>query len=423
MTTALRVAINAQFVSNSGAGGIESVVVGLVRAIGQLDGPEEYVLISDVREPEFLRSHLGPNQRVVVAPAPRRSGVGSRVARRLVRSQPWLDRAWSRLMAGRTSDRALWPTLSASEGFLEALNCQVAHFPYQCYVMSSIPSVYNPHDLQHLHLPGLFSSSDFAQRETVYRAACRHARRVVVASDWVKDDLVTNFGVSAAKVVAIPWAPPTAAYARPTAEAVRLVAGKHALPGDFAFYPAMLWEHKNHLRLLDALALLRDRDRICVPLVCTGSLATNHWPRVEVRVRELRLEGQVRFLGLVPPGELRAIYRLARFVIVPTLYEAASGPVLEAWQDDLPAACSTVTSLPEQVGDAALLFDPLDVEAIAGVMRGLASDGNLRAGLIERGRRRVAAFTWERTARAYRDIYRAVARETREDRNRAILGR
>jgi glycosyltransferase involved in cell wall biosynthesis len=415
----LRVALNAQLFSGSGAGGIESVVIALVRALGELEGPEEYVLITGPEEPDWLRPYLGPNQRVVVAPRVREEHSGVEAVKRMLGPlRPIASRLWRSV---RSAPTLRWPTLSASHGFIESLDCRVVHFPYQCYITSGIPAVYNPHDLQHLHFPQFFTQTDVAQREAVYRTACREARRVVAASTWVKEDLVRQFDLAADKVMVIPWAPPTVAYGEPTEETLRAVTAAIALERPFALYPAMLWEHKNHLRLLEAVALLRDRDGLIVPLVCTGSRNTGHWPKVEARLHELRLEQQVQFPGLMPTHRLRAIYRLAQFVVIPTLFEASSLPVFEAWQEGVAVACSKVTSLPEQVAGAALLFDPLDIGAIADAIRRLFLDDELRTDLVTRGRRRLADFSWERTARTYRAVYRAAARAELNDEDREIL--
>ena len=126
-------------------------------------------------------------------------------------------------------------------------------------------------------------------------------------------------------------------------------------------------------------------------------------------------------MGLVPPKDLKALYRLGRFVIIPSLFEAASGPLFEAWQEDTPVACSTVTSLPEQAGDAALLFDPLSVESIATAVARMATEDNLLEDLRWRGRRRLQDFSWERTAKAYRAVYRRAAGFLLSDEDRWLL--
>jgi glycosyltransferase involved in cell wall biosynthesis len=171
----------------------------------------------------------------------------------------------------------------------------------------------------------------------------------------------------------------------------------------------MLWPHKNHLRLLEALAYLKDKFSLVIHLVCTGARG-DFWPTIESAVNRLELQDQVKFLGIVSREELQALYGLCNFVVVPTLFEAASGPVFEAWNAGAPVACSNVTSLPQQVGKAALVFDPYDVTSIAHAMKTLNSDLKLKADLIARGHLRLRDFSWERTARAFRAVYRRAAR-------------
>jgi glycosyltransferase involved in cell wall biosynthesis len=244
------------------------------------------------------------------------------------------------------------------------------------------------------------------------------AHTVVVGSHWVKQDVIRQYRVDPDKVQVVPWAPLSAPYPPPSPGTVQTVKQKYALQVPFGLYPAVTWEHKNHLRLLEALALLRDQDGLVVRLVCTGSRYVGFWPRIEEYLSALDLQGQVQFLGMVPAEDFRSIFSLAQFVVIPTLFEAASAPVFEAWLEGVPVACSTVTSLPEQVGDAALLFDPFSVEAIAHAVRRIATDEHLRADLTQKGARRLQDFSWERTAKAYRAVYRRTARHplTGEDR-------
>ena len=399
----LRVAINCPFVPGRGLGGLETFVMGLVHALGRLnDDDTEYVVVGPVEEPDWITPFLGSNQRVVVQSPERRS-------RRSLRARA------AALLRPTTV-----PQVPVSSGFLESLACDVVHFPYQHYVICALPSVYNPHDLQYFYYPQYFTPAELAWREKVDHAGCRFATALTVSSRWVKRDLVRHFAAPADKIHIIPDAPPTQAYSEPTPEQSDAVRTRYDLLEPFALYPAMTWEHKNHLRLLDAVAHLRDANGLTIRVICTGH-QNRFWPQVEARIQALRLEHQVRFLGMVPAVDLRAIYRLAQFVVIPTLFEASSAPLLEAWNDDTPTACSTVTALPEQAGDAALLFDPHSVPAIAGAMARLATDASLRETLRRKGRARLQRFSWERAARGYRAAYRRAADRVLNEEDQALL--
>lgn len=403
----LNIAIVADSLARHDAGGIVSGFVGLISSLGKLrDGEEEYVIIGHWQGADWLKPYLGSNQRLIVRPRVRTQR--GKLKKCLGPLQPLAGRIWRSLSAPLFL-RTEWPEVAISDGFFENLGCDVIHFPYQDFVLCSLPTIFNPHDLQHLHYPQFFKPSDIAWRETIYRTACHLSNTVVAGSDWVKRDIVYQYGVNPGKVQVIPWAPPTQIFPAPSEDRMKTVKEKYRLELPFAFYPATTWKHKNHLSLLEAVARLRDHHRLLLHIVCTGALVPDHWAEINKHLDTLYLRNQVQFLGEVPAEDIRSIYRLAQFVVVPTLFEAASGPIFEAWEDDVPVACSTVTSLPEQVKDAALLFDPFSVDAIATALQRMSVDDNLRDELIRKGQRRLKDFDWERTAKAYRAVYRRAA--------------
>jgi len=406
-TKRLRIAINALLASHNPSG-IVSGLIGLILSLGRLrDGEEEYVIIVDSQGGDWLKPYLGSNQRLIIKPQAQTQR--DKLKQYLGPLRPIAGRIWRSLFAVLLSE-AESTEVPVSDGFYENLGCDVIHFPFQNFVSCSLPTIYNPHDLQHLHYPQFFKRSDIAWREATYRAGCHLSNTVVVGSNWVKRDIVHHYGVNPDKVQIIPWAAPTQAFPAPSKDKVEDVREKYDLELPFAFYPAATWKHKNHLRLLEAVGRLRDHSGLSVRIVCTGGLVPGHWTEINKHLDALHLANQIRFLGLVPYEDVRSIYRLAQFVIFPTLFEAASGPILEAWQDGVPVACSTVTSLPEQVGDAALLFDPFSVDAIANALHRMSTDENLRNELIKKGERRLKDFDWERTAKAYRAVYRRAAK-------------
>jgi glycosyltransferase involved in cell wall biosynthesis len=427
--SSLRVAINAGVTPGVNGGNVQSTI-GLVRALGSLnDGAEEYVLIvGSPDQRELLMPYCGPNQRIVVKSWKPDSN-GKTATNGRITATGVLKRVLGPMMpAARFVQHLLhvpevrhWPEVPVSDGFIESLGCDVMHFPTQGFALCSLPTIYNPHDLQHLHYPQFFTPAELAWRETIYPAGCRYSHTVVVGTQWIKDDVIRRYGTEATKVQVIPWAPPTHFYREPTAEHLATVPLRYSLETPFALYPAVTWPHKNHLRLLEALAHLRDTEGLIVHLVCTGSFYKPFHSRIEEKVRQLNLTSQVKFLGFVPEEDLRVLYRLAQFLIMPTLYEADSCPIHEAWSEGLPVASSNATALPDQVHDAGLLFDPKDVHAISTTVARMATDEGLRDDLRERGYRRVKDFDWERTAKAYRAVYRRAADVSLTEEDRWLL--
>src|SRR5439155_3517680 len=166
--------------------------------------------------------------------------------------------------------------------------------------------------------------------------------------------------------------------------------GKRApgLPDRYIVYPAQTWPHKNHLRLIEALADLRQRGTT-IPLVSTGR-ATEHMGAIRRRVDELGLGSQVRFLGYLAPAEFDAVLARATALVFPSLFEGWGLPVVEAFALGIPVACSNAAALPEVARSAALLFDPHNTEAIARSVLRVWQDEALRDELRRRGKARAA---------------------------------
>lgn len=392
-------------------GGIATALRSLITALGRLEGPETYVLIVENQRQVDWLSPLAANQRFEMRPAS--SGNPVRDVLRGVKKMA--NKALGR------DGRAGWPEVPISDGWLESLGLDVLHQPTQGFTYCAIPTVYNPHDLQHLHYPQFFDLADLTWRETIYRAACRTSHAIIVNSQWIKDDVIAQFAVSPDKVQIIPEAAPTQLLAEVTEEDKADTRAKYALPERYIFYPNNTWPHKNHLRLFEAMAWLRDEKGVTVPLVSTGARHEPSRETLDARVRELGLENQVQFLGFVSNEELRAIYQMARCLVVPSLFEANSLPIFEAWAEGIPVASSNVTALPEQVGDAGLLFDPMDPHDMGGVIERLFTDDTLCADLIAKGKVRLSDFDFLRTARANRATYRRAAGRRLDAEDAALL--
>lgn len=369
------------------------MVAGLAAGFSRLDdGDEEYLFLTHEAAGGWLEPFMTGPCRRLAAPRSARS--------RLVRALPALARLY-----GET----LWrPAVPASDGAVEAAGVEVMHFTSQDGFRTRLPSIYHPHDLQHLHRPEFFGRAQRRWREAYYGELCRRAEMVAVASTWVKRDVVERLHLAPGKVEVVPLAPALEPDLRPDPLRGAGLRARLSLPEQFVFLPAQTWPHKNHLGLLEALARVRDRRGATLPLVCSGHL-TDHAAVIRARAAQLGLAGSLHLLGFVPPEDLRELYGLARCVVIPTLFEAASFPLWEAFQSGVPAACSNVTSLPEQAGDAALVFDPGDLEAMADAIWRVFTDEDLRLRLVARGRQRVGRLSWARTARLFRAHYRRLA--------------
>jgi glycosyltransferase involved in cell wall biosynthesis len=417
----LRVLLDAQMIPGGLAGGMEQFSAGLVWALGRLtDGPEEYVVINHREYPEWPGAFLGPNQRIVSRPGPP-PGRYEPVKRCLGPLRKPAGRAWRearRILSGQPKPRRLG--IPVSDGFYESLGGDVIHFTYPELVQCQLPAIYNPHDVPYVSHAEFAPPEEMAARDLIYRAGCEFARAVATESEWAREGTARRYKLDAGKVYAIHRGAPTELYDPPSEGDLLVLRQRWALPESFAFYPARSWQHKNHLRLLEALRLVRDRHGQELHLVCTGR-QTELWPDLAAHVGRLGLREQVHHLGYVTGKELRALYRLAQFLVFPSLYEAGGFPIVEALSEGLPVCCSALPPLKEYGGDALALFDPADPESIANALVRISRDATLRGTLRTRGIERARFYTWERTAKAYRALYRKVAGRPLSEEERQLI--
>lgn len=410
-TKPLRIAIDCQLTPGGDSGGIEQFVMSLVRSLGELEGKEEYVIVGHPRNPDWLAGSLAPNQWVVCQP-PKPPAPSLSPKRFLGPMRGPLGQAWRRVKRALQGPpgpvEEPQPKVPESNGFYESLGADVVHFPFQAYKRSSLPTIYNPHDLLHCHYPQFLPPGEVAWRSLVYRAGCTDSRAIAAESEWVKADIVRQYDVDPGKIVVIRRGSPTDLYGEVHAHDLAETMTRFGLPATFALYPAQTWVHKNHLRLIEAVHHLRLRHGVSLNLVCTGR-CNDLYPLIERRIRELKLERQVFFPGYLAAHDLRTLYRLAQFVVFPSLFEGGGFPVVEAFREGVPVTCSRVTSLPEYGGDAVLYFDPQSVVSIAEALFQMTADSRFRETLRTRGTARAAKYNWKDTARAYRALYRKVA--------------
>jgi glycosyltransferase involved in cell wall biosynthesis len=307
-----------------------------------------------------------------------------------------------------------------SDGTIEAAGVDVVHFPFQDAFTTEVPSLYQPHDLQHLHLPDLLSPWIRKRRERIYRTHCERAAAVVTMSSWGRRDFIERYGLPEERVWVVPGASVLPEYPAPSPSEREEIRGRLSLPGSFLFYPAQPWPHKNHELLLEALAVVRERTGTTIPLVCSGA-PPGHFHQVRDRAIELGFEKTAIFPGFVSPTELRALYELATALVFPSRFEGWGLPVCEAFSAGLPVASSSATGLPDLVGDAGLIFDPESTDGIADAVQRLWTDEDLRRQLAERGRKRSELFSWDRTARLFRAHYRRIGGRTLAEEDRILL--
>ena len=280
------------------------------------------------------------------------------------------------------------------------------HAPH--YVVSpltSCPFVVTIHDCIHLRFPQyLPNRAAYYYARTMMAMAARRAQRVLTVSEASKDDILHYLRVPAEKVEVIYNALDERLAAPPTPGEIARVRERFLLTSPFILYTGNIKPHKNVDRLIEAFSILRRRGFADVKLLVIGD-EISRYQNLRRLVHRFQLHQHVRFLGFVQDDTLSALYRLASVFVFPSLYEGFGLPPLEAMAAGVPVVTSNVSSLPEVVGDAALLIDPMDAGAIAGAIARVLGDEALRASLIARGHERVKSFSWPRSVARIRQVY------------------
>lgn len=358
--------------------GIGRYVRELVRALAALDDATPY------------RLFVAGAQRRALPPPP-----GANFTWRPTRITPlWFARLWHRLrlplpveaFTGRVrlfhaTDFTLPPTLSGTRTLLTV------------------------HDLSFVRAPETTTPVLKAYLDAVVPRSVRRATHVLADSQATKDDLVELYKTPPDKITVLlggvnpEFRPITDAHAR------QVVRARYSLPPNpYIFSVGTVQPRKNYARLVQALAALGPQ-HADVHLVIAGGRGWLDAPIYQT-VRDLGMGERVHFTGFARDEDLPVLYSDAVCLAYPSLYEGIGLPVLEAMACATPVVTSTISSLPEVAGDAALLIDPYDVEALAGALRRLLDDSALRETLVARGVRQAAFFTWERAASQLLAVYR-----------------
>jgi glycosyltransferase involved in cell wall biosynthesis len=237
------------------------------------------------------------------------------------------------------------------------------------------------------------------------RCGVHRARAILTLSEYAKRCIVNRYNVPPHRI-RVTYCGVDRDRFRPAEAGVTPPPGT---PDRYLYCPANTWPHKNHPRLIEALALLRDRG-IRIPLLLSGAEKHGHAALADAITRH-RLADQVTWLGYVSAADLVRYYQHATAVVFPTLHEGFGLPVLEAMACGCPVACSATTATGEIAGDGAVTFDPTSVEAIADAVGRVVQDAGYRELLAGAGFTRAASFTWERMADQTLEAYRAVRPE------------
>lgn len=300
-------------------------------------------------------------------------------------------------------EQALFPRLAA------ASEAPVWHVPYFAPpLVHSRPLVTTIHDLIQLIIPEYATTPLVRLYNRLVALGARRADQILADSEASKRDIIRLLGIPAARVRVVYLAPDESVRRPVSADEVDAVKGKYGLADRYILYFGGLLKHKNVTALLHALASLRD---LGWQLAVSGRAqdTSPFVPDLPQLASDLGIADRIRFLGFASDEDKPALLRGAACFAFPSRYEGFGLPPLEALACGTPVVCSDRSSLPELMGDAALLVNPEEQGALAAALRRVLTDGALRRELAARGPAQAAKFSWERCARETYEAYAACA--------------
>lgn len=367
---------------NGGRGGVSVYTRNLLKHLSVLSPADEFVLFS-----YFFREHALKAARLRPGPSNRWTNWTLRVPESVVARLEW---DWGLAPTGR---------------YLRARGAGLFH-TQRTPRTRLLPTVVTIHDLFPAVHPEWVSPFTFEQCEKILRPGMDRVDRVIAVSAHTKGDIVERWGVAPEKVIVIHEGVDQEIYHPSSRERLAQVRAAYDLPARFIIMvgPFDLWCDPK--LALEALARL-PKSLADVGVVFAGQ-SGGVGEATQRRVSELGLGARCRWTGFVPRTDLVALYGAAEALVYPSFYEGFGLPILEAMACGTPVITSNRTSLPEVAGDAALLVDPSDVEALRAAMLIVLEDGARRATLRERGLRRAAQLTWEDAAKRTLEVYNSL---------------
>lgn len=271
----------------------------------------------------------------------------------------------------------------------------------------SCPSVVVIHDLIPFVRSDNFSKIELCALRFLLRLTAKMATRIITVSRSSEREIMSQFQISSDRISVIYLAcGQNFFYSQPSVEEIEKLKKQYGIKGDFILCTTSTRPYKNIDRLLLAFKLLKKRHALKHRLVLVGA-SGRHYRFLLKMVADLGLDEDVVFTGFVPDKVLPTLYSAASVFIYPSLYEGFGLPILEAMACGTPVVASNITSMPEVVGDAGLMFDPYDVEEICKKIYRILSNEDRRNELVMKGKQRARKFSWEKTAKEVVNVLQA----------------
>lgn len=304
------------------------------------------------------------------------------------RRASWVIRYWQKLLCRQRGD-----SVGKLQEAVAFWNIDLVWFVNHSFEKIDIPYIFTVLDLEHRVHPFFpevsVTGSTWENREMVFGTMIPRAAYVISGTEAGRRQIIDFYHPDPDRVRVIPF--PVSSFALEKKEIDQSVIRKHGLTKPYLFYPAQFWPHKNHIVLLHTVKLLREKYRFDIAVVFCGSDKGN-LNYIKETARDLGVENHVRFLGFVSFDELYALYNDAFALVFPSIFGPDNLPPLEAFILGCPVIAANVAGAVEQLGDAAILIDPLREESIARAVMHLYEEPESREDFVRKGKKRAKSM-------------------------------
>jgi glycosyltransferase involved in cell wall biosynthesis len=373
----MRIGINALYLIPRAYGGTETYVRNLLNELGKVDDTNEYLIFLS-REGQGTFDLPKENWREIRCPV----SAGSKVLRII----------WEQLFLP-------WQAKYYRLDLLHGLG-------YVVPLLSPCPVVVTIYDIGHKRLANLFSSTALWAWQILVPKSARKSKAILTISESAKFDIAVEYRVNPERIFVT--RPAASKIFNPVTDKMTLtrIREKYDLGKRYVLSVGYVKPHKNYELLIQAFRQIVQKHGMDCQLIIVGHCPYNDYGnQLLALIKELDLEAKVSFTGYVPNEDLPALYSGASLFVFPSLYEGFGIPVVEAMACGVPVVLSDAPALPEVGGDAALYFDPYDVEELTSIMHSILTNTSLHATLVEKSLKRSLLFSWEKTAYQTLQVY------------------
>lgn len=378
-TATVKIAIDIRRMTEFGVG---TYTRNVVRALGRIDQSSQYFLLGSPRKVDEIGG-LPPNFEVA----------------------PLVEK------------EASWKGHHECRRTLKRLRCDLVHVPHLFAIPRRLPCPYviTVHDvLEHMYRAREKVGMKQSAHSYLTRRVLLKASRILAVSKFTKAEIEKLFAIPPARIDVVHNAIDERFLSGHATDSDRLfLAERYQITYPFLLYAGRISPHKNLVRIIEAFSALKaelekDDKFPDLKLIIIGDELSKH-PDLRRTVIRGGVQNDVRFLGFVPIEVLRIFYDVAKVFVFPSLYEGFGLPPLEAMAHGTPVLTSNLSSIPEVVGNAAMLVNPENVFEMMRAMRRILLDAGLREKLKQRGYEQAAKFSWDDSARLILQVYREVA--------------